>query len=673
MVGDKPSTGGRRTGMSTGTVTRPPDVVPVGRHRPDIQGLRAIAVLVVVAFHAGLPLSGGFTGVDIFFVISGFVITGLILRDHIAGTFRPATFFVRRAKRLLPALALMCAVVLVMSLLFLSPFGPQEQAANTAIGAMLLVANMVILRTQGDYFDAAAEANPLLHTWSLSVEEQFYLVFPFILIGLLIWGRRRNRSPGIPLIALGLLNVTSFLISLLLSLGFSPGGITSQPESWAFYTSVTRAWEFGIGAMLAMWLSHRSTEGRLPISATGVRICGVAGLILVALSMIVISPSSLFPGFIVLLPTTGALLLLWAGSSVESSSPIQRGLASPVMVYLGDRSYSLYLWHWPVIYFAVVLFPSPRTAWIAAIVSFFPALASFRFVEQPLRLSKTWVGRRVALGSLAMAILVIFLAIGVRSLGVHLVPNAAAYADDRVTSTLSTARECFLTEPYAPSDIERCTYTVPDATGWMLLAGDSHASAISTGAITAAHELGLDVIALNGGNCPFVPNPETQSGVSNCAEMNAELLNLATGANPASLVMIVNKGVPTGLDQNLKALDESGIPVVFVRNVPRWSPLTDWVGGVPCTGGVINFTCDVPQSKAESFDGGTRGLEESLLSENPDITAYDPWPQFCASGECSPVIEGQLGYFDVEHINGLGSAALTTDLRMAIARALKTS
>jgi peptidoglycan/LPS O-acetylase OafA/YrhL len=164
------------------------EALPVERavsdgRRSDIQGLRAVAVLLVVAFHAGLPVPGGFAGVDIFFVISGFVIAGMIHREHSStGRFRFGRFYLRRFKRLTPALALMVGVTMFISFFLLSPFGAQQTAAQTGVGAMLIGANFVIARATGGYFDAPAEANPLLHTWSLSVEEQFYLIFPAILL-----------------------------------------------------------------------------------------------------------------------------------------------------------------------------------------------------------------------------------------------------------------------------------------------------------------------------------------------------------------------------------------------------------------------------------------------------------------------------------------------------------
>ncbi|WP_219107820.1 acyltransferase, partial [Austwickia sp. TVS 96-490-7B] len=166
------------------------------QRRPDIQGLRAIAVGLVIVYHAGLPVPGGFVGVDVFFVISGFVITAMLIREiETQGRVRFARFYLRRFRRLTPALALMLSVTLVMSAVALGPFGAQAVAAQTALGAVLLVANGVIAVTTGGYFDAPAESNPLLHTWSLSVEEQFYLFFPAVLsLAWVGWHATRGRG-----------------------------------------------------------------------------------------------------------------------------------------------------------------------------------------------------------------------------------------------------------------------------------------------------------------------------------------------------------------------------------------------------------------------------------------------------------------------------------------------
>jgi peptidoglycan/LPS O-acetylase OafA/YrhL len=297
------------TSAQSGSAAR----APSSWRRADIQGLRAVAVLLVVAFHAGLPVPGGFIGVDVFFVISGFVITELILRSlDTPGGFRFRTFYARRLKRLLPALALMVAVVLALSIVLLSPLGAQQTAAATGLGAVFFVANFVIYSLTGDYFDAPAETNPLLHTWSLSVEEQFYFIFPALMV-LAWWLAHRRRSGGrrMSFILLSGLAVLSFLLCVAMSFGWSGLRAIERPAEWAFYSSLTRAWEFAVGALLAMALtSARMRTTRLPGQALS-----VMGALLLIISAFAITGSSTFPGFIVAVPVLGTLLVIAGGSA----------------------------------------------------------------------------------------------------------------------------------------------------------------------------------------------------------------------------------------------------------------------------------------------------------------------------------------------------------------------
>lgn len=222
-----------------------------GSRRLDIQGLRAIAVLMVVAFHVGLPVPGGFLGVDVFFVISGFVITAMLMREwDSTGRIRLGRFYVRRFKRLTPALAVTVGVVMAASALLFSPLGgAQVTAAQTAMGAMLLAANVVIARTTGDYFDARAETNPLLNMWSLSVEEQFYLVFPALLLFCWLLGRRSRRSDLAPLVV-GAVGAVSFALALAGSTGLE---VSLMPDSLVgFYGPATRVWEFAGSSYLSV-------------------------------------------------------------------------------------------------------------------------------------------------------------------------------------------------------------------------------------------------------------------------------------------------------------------------------------------------------------------------------------------------------------------------------------
>ena len=304
--------GGRNVGTTATTSSDTPSSVGAAWRRADIQGLRAIAVLSVVAFHAELPIPGGFTGVDVFFVISGYVITLLLLREQSKGSFSFAMFYARRAQRLLPALAAMVATVFVISWLIESPFGAQQTTAATGIGAMLLAANVVIVRSVGDYFDSVAEANPLLNTWSLSVEEQFYLVFPLLVIFAAVKFRRHTGL----FLTVALLTGASFVLSVALTGGWSPGNLTSQPEAWAFYLSPARAWEFGVGALLAIGVGrHRWTP-----TATQSNVLAITGLTLLAASFWWITPDRAFPGTLALLPVLGTAALIAAGLTTNPTS-----------------------------------------------------------------------------------------------------------------------------------------------------------------------------------------------------------------------------------------------------------------------------------------------------------------------------------------------------------------
>ena len=306
-----------------------------------------MAVLVVVAFHAGLPVPGGFVGVDVFFVISGFVITGMLRREWAAqGRIRLGHFYMRRFKRLTPALALMVSVAMLLSVLVLSPLGTQQTAAQTAIGAMLLLANVVIARTTGGYFDAPAATNPHLNTWSLSVEEQFYLVFPVILIGGWLLVRRWPRMRLAPAFIVVLVALVSFALALAGVFDSKFPGI--RPELIGFYSPFSRAWEFAAGARVALAIARLTVSSRLLATALG-----VAGALALLASLWVITESTPFPGPWTLLPVGATLLLLIAGT--QPGNVVTRGLGTRPMTAIGDWSYSVYLWHWPLIVFTALL------------------------------------------------------------------------------------------------------------------------------------------------------------------------------------------------------------------------------------------------------------------------------------------------------------------------------
>ncbi len=294
-------------------------------YRPEIDGLRAIAVVSVLLFHLDLrPMAAGFIGVDIFFVISGFLITSLLMRDLEGDRFSLLRFYRKRALRILPPLVVVLVLVLGASVLLLLP-GELLVTARAALATLLFASNLYFW-SSFDYFTPDAKENPLLHTWSLGIEEQFYLVLPLILWAVFRW----RRQAVLPVVAATV--VCSFALGLWMT--------GAQPKA-AFYLLPARYWELGAGALLALGAA------RLSFGAGVKEGMGGAGLCLIIGGLIVITPTTSFPGLAALWPVAGAVLVIGAGNTRLSG----RALSWRPLVFLGQISYSLYLWHWPMIVF----------------------------------------------------------------------------------------------------------------------------------------------------------------------------------------------------------------------------------------------------------------------------------------------------------------------------------
>jgi peptidoglycan/LPS O-acetylase OafA/YrhL len=649
------------------------------RHiRADVQGLRAAAVLLVIGFHAGLPLSAGFAGVDIFFVISGFVITALILRQLDAGRFSLAEFYVRRVKRLLPALILMLVVVLALSFLLESPLGPQQTTAKTGVGAMLLVANMVILRTSGDYFDAAATTNPLLHVWSLSVEEQFYLGFSFLLLLAWILGRRSRARIGVMASAVVGLTAASFALAVTWTYAKGPVSFLSDPTSFAFYSSPTRAWEFGVGAIVALWAHGRTDQGRARGRVPG--LIALASIALLTAPNLLVDDKTPWPGVMAVLPVAGTAGLIVAGTLAPN--PASRLLSTRPAVWIGDLSYSLYLWHWPVIMFASLVWPRTTTPLLAALASVVPAWLSYRYVETPLRAPRQHSRATVFGLGAGTATAATGLAFALSTIGVAVVPQAASYRAEAAALPMGRASGCMIRDrSYVPSDIDRCYTHVARPKGWVMLVGDSHADAISNGVVAAATHLGYSVLTLTGAQCEFTRHPAPSEYLPNCAAMNNDLLDRATGINPPAVVIMSHWGAarmeteknwPQALNPTLTELRQAHVPVLFVLDVPNFAA---WDAGQPaaCRGGVLDFTCTLPREEVEAIQGRARAQELKLIRRHRGVTMYDPWPCFCNATVCSSVVNGRLAYRDFAHLNAIGGTLLASDLQKAMRTAMRAA
>ena len=457
------------------------EVASIARYRADIDGLRAIAVTSVVLFHTGLAaVGGGFVGVDIFFVISGFLIGDIVDREIRSGRFSFAAFYARRARRILPALVVVSAVTVGFGLILLGPAEMQRLAASVA-AALTGVSNLWFWATTG-YFSPDARGEPFLMTWSLGIEEQFYLFLPPLLLLLNRIGARATL-PAIAAIT---------LVSLLLSIF-----LTSHFPSEAFYLLPARAWELGIGVLLALLAASRVP----PISLRLREGLGWLGLAAVAGSIALFDHHLAFPGIAALLPTLGAAALILSEGSIVN----RRFLSSRAFVGIGLISYSWYLWHWPLlalVRICAVEAPSVALMTSVALLSLVPAWLSWRFVERPFRHG----GRHrsdgaqlfrygAAIGAGVLALIAVYATHG---LSARMGPDAA-----RIEAILAESRGGPCLAPYGadqPNLSAACT--TADARPRLALLGDSHAAALGNVLRAAADRHGLGFEQLTKSSCP---------------------------------------------------------------------------------------------------------------------------------------------------------------------------
>src|SRR5688572_5013321 len=472
-------------------------------YRPDIDGLRALAVLAVLAFHA-FPAAapGGFAGVDVFFVISGFLISGIIFDGLKSGTFSFADFYRRRIRRIFPALIVVLAACLGLGWLLLLPDEFSQLGKHVAAGAGFL-ANVALWREAG-YFDTASELKPLLHLWSLGVEEQYYLVWPLVLFAL------RKRIGALPWV-IAAIAAASFAANLWLT--------AHKPEA-AFYLPIGRLWELLAGSLLACCAAYRT----LPGGGRDLKACAGAALILLAFFLL--EAASAFPGMWALLPVAGTALVIWAGPGAWINRAI---LAHPALVWIGLISYPLYLWHWPLLAYARIAHgdepPASLRLGLCAL-SVLLAWLTYELVEKKIRFSPRPALRRIAVPALTSSIAALAVA-GVLALQAHLVPQSASVPLIREISRASGDRE------------DARDSVIPGTTGKaVLFLGDSHMQHYLPRVKKVAREAGgpmHSMIFKTSGGCAPVPGIERRS--ARCSRFVEEGFDLA--ATPAVETVVI--------------------------------------------------------------------------------------------------------------------------------------
>ncbi|MES2598338.1 MAG: acyltransferase family protein [Verrucomicrobiota bacterium] len=622
---------------------------PSTAYQPAIDGLRAVAVLMVVLFHAGLGFTGGFVGVDVFFVISGCLITRLILKDLAQGTFSLAGFWERRARRIMPALVVMVMICLLAGAWLYLP-ADFMALGRAALAQALLVSNIHFYR-EIDYFDTASEVNPLLHTWSLAVEEQFYLLFPFLLLML----HRLSKQPWLVLITL------AALISLAVS------HFIGMPRPSAnFYLLPTRAWELLLGALVA------AAPSTLPRRASA-EIAGWLGLLAIIASGLLYTRATPFPGLAALPPCLGTAMVIWAQSNTSSTASIL--LSSRPFVWIGLISYSLYLWHWPLLAFSGYWRAEPMSTgmrWFIVVISIVVAALSWRWVEQPFR-NKTFCASRRRIFTFAALSLIITGASGfiVQQLeGMH-----GRISNDVMRYAQGADHVAFRTELRLPQavagELPHLGFADASKPIDLLLWGDSHAMAVAPvidrlcrdHRWRAAQATRSALLPLLGETLPA----DTPS-----ASQNEVILNLIRTRRIPRVLLVGRwdihlqkpgsmESVRQHLHTTLRALQESGTQVWIMRQVPRpgWNVPRGLAAAVRW-GTQDPRSMSIPLTQHQEEFQRQDPLFANLSTLFPNVHVLDPTPHFLNESKtaCLTSKDGLSWYSDDDHLTSTGSTQL---------------
>lgn len=645
-------------------------------------------MVLVVLEHAELALPGGFIGVDVFFVISGYVISSVLLRDLVHGKLDLLRFWIRRSNRLLPTAAVVLAASAVGTAVLLSPFGAQQQAAATGAAAAVGLGNIALYLISADYFSEHVQGNPFLHTWSLGVEEQFYLFFPLIVLAAFRIGR--GRTAGL-LWVLSILFGLSFALSTVLSFA-AVAPVVSSPGQFAFYMMPTRAWEFGVGAVIAV-ASSGLARGRWHSTAA------VVGLALIGAAALLVEPGAAYPGALALIPVVAAALLLAAGLR---SNPISRALSWTPLRRIGDVSYSLYLWHWPVLVFARRLWPGDDRAVLGALaVATVLAVITHRHVETPFR-ERGRSSTRRALRAPVVAVLA-----GGTACAVVLGGSLASWADPAVRSASRQLlarpvgyEQCLSTVPVSDRDLGPCTWGADGARPVYLL-GDSNAQQFTEAARAAAIGSERRLVVATWGGCPLfdvgLHRPSAATKGSECAsyaeDTNRWLRGQARGTVmlAASSEMVLDRddafeGSDGGLvrapgrkaalwtdrlTEQIRSLETDGFDVVLIRTPPHFpGTARTWWHPAECQNSVVfhdpaDCAVTLPTQEVDDRQGPVRAAEAAAIAAT-GARSVDVFDDVCRDGTCTTHRAGTWLYRDGLHVSPRYSEELGALFRRAL-------
>ena len=623
--------------------------------RPDLDGLRAVAILIIIPFHAGWSIADGFfVGLDLFFVISGYLITRNLVREsERTGRIALGSFWGRRVLRLVPAMIVMLLGVLALSALLLSPLQWQTVSADARWTA-LYVSNVHFAEVTSDYFAANDTKSVLLHTWSLGLEEQFYVLWPLI-IAVIAWvaAKRKHLERKFLVGAFALTFAVSFALSVVLS-----GRAPTTPLMHPYYSLPTRAWEFAVAALFALAPVPRILERKSVATAAG-----IVGFVMIGLGMAFYDPSISYPGPWPLLPVTGTILIIASGAGFPGGI-VPKALSWSIAQRLGRLSYSWYLWHWPLMILAILV-TGNHSVWLAsaaAAAGLIPAALSYRLVEQPLRFHRAFKGslpRTLALGfggSLAVIAASILL---LRYSDVELNRIAAASAVEpglRLDEVRASVRDELC--PNKEGNAFTCTGGDLDSDTVMLVTGDSHTRGWVPVFFKVGEQRGVKVVARWKPACPAFP---------------VDTVDFASGGLDTACIDHREKTVEMieRLQPDLVVSTTSDDYALLVRSHAWEAAYREWVTDLQATGVVVGSVydtprlpyyaleciaekgveaCAAPSGPALNYGAALTDAEDRVRKDVGNVPTLDVNDVICDDELCHLVRNGTYVFTDSDHM-----------------------
>lgn len=677
-------------------------------YRRDIDGLRAIAILSVVAYHAGInKISGGYVGVDVFFVISGYLIIGLLFKEiQTKGSINLLEFYARRVRRLLPALVTVVVTTLALSVIFIFPM-ELPRLGKSALALMLAASNFHFRRYSGGYFDPSADIMPLLHTWSLSVEEQFYLTWPTLLI---LLGWLANRIRVFTLERLFFFTLLSILIISFAACYW----YTYSDQSAAFYLMPFRAWEFALGGLVGL------AQQRFPLSPRSGAVIAGWGLATIITAVLFLGENVRFPGWAVLPPTLGTAMVIYGLAFSNKSALASRILTAKPMVEIGLLSYSWYLWHWALLALTRDYYLGARDTLrdsAVVLIALFLSWLTYWLIENPIRYRKPWVFKK-ALGTLAagvvMSFLTMLLAEGVIGWGRDANTQLNVKLLERGQNPFGKGKCKQTKDGRSLAPLDECTLGKPGGPVKLLLWGDSHAGQYTNAPTLSDFVTRADgrILVRNWGACPpilgaipytkdegqfscghfnenvveeirritpsglrgvilssrwnsYLSMPDTNTGsiaslalVTNWHAMEPQKTSdLKVGVSPLDLVGSTST-MAQSLRANLRELSQLGLRVLLIAPNPELP-----FNGPQCLYRKSEVECVVSRSKVDERRAPAMQVLNTVAAEFDNVRLVDPIDQFCDNRLCYAKRDGLVMYHDDNHLPPAMTQKLLTSMQ----------